>query len=111
MGDRAAGYTSSPDVLDAAKNQMNYILGINPLRHSYVVGEGADSATTTFSGIYWACGVYTPPAGYMGGGPNWYNSPWFSRFPARAFAGGWLAPGPESRHNAAKSICLTNGTD
>lgn len=86
MGDRAAGYTSSPDVLDAAKNQMNYILGINPLRHSYVVGEGADSATTTFSGIYWAYGVYTPPAGYMGGGPNWYNSPWFSRFPARAFA-------------------------
>ena len=86
MGDRAAGYISSGDVLDAAKNQLNYILGINPLRHSYVVGEGADSAATTFSSIYWAYGVYTPPAGYMGGGPNWFNSPWFSRFPARAFA-------------------------
>jgi endoglucanase len=86
MGDRAAGYTSSPDVLDAAKNQMNYILGVNPLRHSYVVGAGADSATTIFSGIYWGYGVHTPPAGYMGGGPNWYSSPWFSRFQARAFA-------------------------
>jgi len=86
MADRAAGYTSSADVLDAARNQMNYILGVNPLRHSYVVGEGADSATTTFSGLYWAYGVYTPPAGYMGGGPNWYSSPWFSRFQARAYA-------------------------
>ena len=86
LSDRAAGYTSSADVLDAAKNQLNYILGINPLRHSYVVGEGADSAQTTFSGIYWAYGVYTPPAGYMGGGPNWYNSPWFSQFQARAYA-------------------------
>jgi len=86
MADRAAGYASSPDVLDAAKNQLNYILGINPLRHSYVVGEGADSAATTFSGIYWAYGVYSPPPGYMGGGPNWFNSPWFSRFQARSFA-------------------------
>jgi endoglucanase len=86
LSDRAAGYTSSSDVLDAAKNQLNYILGINPLRHSYVVGEGADSAQTTFSGIYWSYGVYTPPAGYMGGGPNWYNSPWFSQFQARAYA-------------------------
>jgi len=56
------------------------------LRHSYVVGEGADSATPTFSGIYWAYGVATPPAGYMGGGPNVFNSPWYSRFEARAFA-------------------------
>lgn len=86
LSDRAAGYTSSNDVLDAAKNQLNYILGINPLRHSYVVGNGADAAQTTFSGIYWAYGVYTPPAGYMGGGPNWYNSPWFSQFQARAYA-------------------------
>jgi len=86
LSDRAAGYTSSADVLDAAKNQLNYILGINPMRHSYVVGEGADSAQTTFSGIYWGYGVYTPPAGYMGGGPNWYNSPWFSQFQARAYA-------------------------
>ncbi len=86
LSDRAAGYGSSNDVLDAAKNQLNYILGINPLRHSYVVGEGADSAQTTFSGIYWAYGVYTPPAGYMGGGPNWYNSPWFSQFQARSYA-------------------------
>lgn len=86
LSDRAASYSSSADVLDAAKNQLNYILGTNPLRHSYVVGNGADSAQTTFSGIYWAYGVYTPPAGYMGGGPNWYNSPWFSRFQARAYA-------------------------
>jgi hypothetical protein len=82
----ATGSPSSADVLDAAKAQLSYILGVNPLRHSFVVGMGVDSAKTVFSGIYPAYGLYTPPAGYMGGGPNWYDAPWFSQFQARAFA-------------------------
>jgi endoglucanase len=86
LGDMATGSPSSADVLDAARSQLSYILGVNPLRHSYVVGIGADSARTVFSGLYPPYGIYTPPAGYMGGGPNWYNAPWFSQFQARAFA-------------------------
>jgi hypothetical protein len=87
LGDIAAYSAPGADLLDAAKAQLNYILGVNPLRHSYVVGIGADSAQTVFSaGLYSPYGVYTPPAGYMGGGPNWYDSPWFSQFQARSFA-------------------------
>ena len=51
-----------------------------------MVGIGSDSARTNFSGLYSAYGIYTPPPGYMGGGPNWYDSRWFSQFPARCFA-------------------------
>lgn len=87
LGDIASGSVPGADLLDAAKSQLNYILGVNPLRHSYVVGVGADSAQTVFAaGLYSPYGVYTPPAGYMGGGPNWYDSPWFSQFQARSFA-------------------------
>jgi len=86
LGDIASGSLPGADLLNAAKAQLNYILGVNPLRHSYVVGIGADSAQTVFSGLYSPYGIYTPPAGYMGGGPNWYDSPWFSQFQARSFA-------------------------
>lgn len=85
LGDLATGSLPGADVVDAAKAQLNYVLGVNPLRHSYVVGMGADSAQTIFSGLYSAYGIYTPPSGYMGGGPNWYDSPWFSQFQARSF--------------------------
>jgi endoglucanase len=85
----AAMGTTAPElgeIADAVQAQIDYILGVNPLRHSYVTGMGADSAVTIFSSIYPAYGIYITPPGYMPGGPDIHDNPWFSRFPARCYA-------------------------
>ena len=74
------------EIVNAAQAQIDYILGVNPLRHSYVTGMGADSAVTIFSSIYPAYGLYTTPPGYMPGGPDIDDNPWYSKFPARCYA-------------------------
>jgi hypothetical protein len=86
QGERAIGQLVGPEVLSAARAQLNYILGVNPLRHSFVSGFGADSVQTVFSSIYQSYGLLTPPPGYMPGGPDAYDSPWYSRFPAKCYA-------------------------
>lgn len=57
---------------------MNYILGINPLRLSYVSGEGAGSITTIYSTMWSNDGRPGIPKGYMPGGPNSFNNPLLS---------------------------------
>ena len=37
------------ELVKAARAQLNYVLGVNPLRKSYVTGFGADSASRIFS--------------------------------------------------------------
>ena len=88
---------TNTDVLNAARAQLGYILGINPLRHSYVSGFGSDSVQTVFSNLYSAYGLYTPPPGYMPGGPDIYDSPWYSQFPARCY-GDTNTDWPPSEH-------------
>jgi hypothetical protein len=39
-----------------------------------------------FSNIYQSYGLLAPPPGYMPGGPDAYDSPWYSRFPAKCYA-------------------------
>jgi len=97
LGDLATRGSVNHDVIDAARAQLGYILGINPLRHSYVSGFGADAVQTVFSSLYSAYGLYTPPPGYMPGGPDNYDSPWYSRFPARCY-GDTNTDWPPSEH-------------
>lgn len=65
-------------VVRAVESAMNYILGINPLRLSYVSGVGADSITTIYSTAWSNEGHPGVPKGYMPGGPNIYNNPLLS---------------------------------
>jgi hypothetical protein len=86
QGGRITGNQYDQDVVAAARAQLNYILGVNPLRHSFVSGFGADSVQAVFSSIYQSYGLLTPPPGYMPGGPDSYDSPSYSRFPAKCYA-------------------------
>jgi len=86
LGDLATGTLYDPDVLNAAREQLHYVLGVNPLRHSFVSGYGADSVQTLFSGLYSGYGLYTPPPGYLPGGPDIYDSPDYSQFAAKCYA-------------------------
>jgi hypothetical protein len=73
-------YNLSTDlrVVQALESGMGYILGINPLRLSYVTGEGAGSITTIYSTMWSNDGRPGVPKGYMADGPNVYNNPWLS---------------------------------
>ncbi|MGQ9779510.1 MAG: glycoside hydrolase family 9 protein [Bacillota bacterium] len=72
--------------LKVIQNNLNYILGINPLRHSYVTGYGADCSQYPFSGIYDSDGKSGVPKGYMSGGANGYESAVFSRFHGKCYS-------------------------
>jgi endoglucanase len=86
LGDLTTGTFYDPEVLNAAREQLHYILGVNPLRHSFVSGHGADSVQTLFSQLYGGYGLYSPPPGYLPGGPDIYDSPLYSRFAAKCYA-------------------------
>lgn len=74
-------------VIRAAYAQLNYILGINPLRLSYVAGYGADSIQTLYSNIYSHDGKPGIPAGYIVEGPNQYDGGLaYSRFYGKTYA-------------------------
>ncbi|MCX7681654.1 MAG: glycoside hydrolase family 9 protein [Anaerolineae bacterium] len=60
-------------LIRAARAQLNYILGINPIRHSYVAGYGQDSVQTLFSHIYSNDEKPGIPPGYMAEGPNQFD--------------------------------------
>jgi hypothetical protein len=74
------GHDLSSDVrvVRAVQSALNYILGINPLRVSFVTGEGADSATTIYSTAWSNQGHPGVPKGYLPDGPNVYNNPLLS---------------------------------
>ncbi len=85
LGDLTTDTFYDPEVLNAAREQLHYILGANPLRHSFVSGYGADSVQTLFSQIYSPYGLLSPPPGYLPGGPDIYDSPLYSRFAAKCY--------------------------
>lgn len=86
LGDMVTGTLYDPDVLNAAREQLHYILGVNPLRHSFVSGHGADSVQTLFSQLYGGYGLLGPPPGYLPGGPDIYDSPLYSQFAAKCYS-------------------------
>lgn len=73
---------------------LNWLLGTNPLRFSFVSGYGEDSAKAVFSNIYNKDGKAGVPKGYMPGGPNAYEGAGISRFAAKCYtrsSGDWVA--------------------
>jgi hypothetical protein len=73
-------------IVAATRANLNYILGINPLRKSYVSGYGADSIREIYSFIYSWDGLKDIPPGYIAGGPNKYENGVYSRFDGKAWA-------------------------
>ncbi|WP_270166748.1 glycoside hydrolase family 9 protein [Paenibacillus sp. SYP-B4298] len=71
-------------IRNMANSAIHYILGANPLRKSYVTGYGEDSLQT----VYGLLNQDSRPGiikGVMPLGPNRYNNPGISIFPAKNF--------------------------
>lgn len=68
---------------EAALGNLNYVLGTNPLRFSYVSGYGEDCEKNVFSGIWSSDNIDSIPKGYMAGGANGYEGKMISRFAAK----------------------------
>ncbi len=76
-----------------SQNALDYLLGTNPLRFSYVSGYGLDSLRHPFSQQWSSDGVPDVPKGILAGGPNEYNNPLlFSNFAGKKYVdsnGAW----------------------
>ena len=86
--DRAIGDVLDPDLVKAARAQLNYVLGVNPLRKSYLTGFGADSASRIYSNLY-SAERFSPtpqPPGILAEGPNQYQGWRYSRFFGKCYA-------------------------
>jgi endoglucanase len=77
--------TYNSQVVNVARSNLNYVLGINPLAFSYVSGYGENSCQEVFSGIYNEDGIPHIPDGYLAGGANMYQGSWFSRFNGKCY--------------------------
>jgi hypothetical protein len=86
LADRATGNLVDLELIKAARAQLNYVLGVNPLRKSYLTGHGADSASQVFSGIYSSDGLAALPPGILAEGPNQYQGWRYSRFFGKCYA-------------------------
>ncbi|MDP4087985.1 MAG: glycoside hydrolase family 9 protein [Bacillota bacterium] len=73
------------NTVTAVRTSINYILGVNPLRISYVSGYGEDCVKNTYSNIYKNDANKLPPSGYLAGGPNQNEGAIFSQFHAKAY--------------------------
>ena len=73
-------------ITNMTKSALNYLLGVNPLRLSYVSGVGEDSVENLFSAIWSYDGQPGVPPGILVGGPNAYSDPLiYSNFPAKRY--------------------------
>jgi endoglucanase len=79
----AGGYNNR--IINAARANMNYVLGINPMTYSYVSGYGENCCQRIFSGIYNNDDKVEIPKGYLAGGANMYQGSWFSRFNGKCY--------------------------
>ncbi|HEY9061102.1 MAG TPA: glycoside hydrolase family 9 protein [Pseudobacteroides sp.] len=76
---------SSDSVNILGFGSLNWLLGTNPLRYSFVSGYGEDSAKGVYSNIYNTDNKAGIPSGYMPGGPNAYEGAGLSRFAAKCY--------------------------
>lgn len=76
-----------------SQHALDYLLGDNPLRFSYVSGYGTDRMQMPFSTQWSQDGIPAAPPGILAGGPNAYNnSLLFSNFAGKRYvdsAGAW----------------------
>ncbi len=81
-------------ISEMAFANLNWLLGTNPLRFSFVSGYGEDSCKGIFSNIYGFDNKPGIPNGYMPGGPNAFEGSGLSRFAAKCYtrsSGDWVA--------------------
>ncbi|TYQ18206.1 UNVERIFIED_CONTAM: dockerin type I repeat protein [Acetivibrio alkalicellulosi] len=86
--------TYNSKVTNFGIDSLNWILGTNPLRYSFVSGYGQDSLEEVFSTIYHYDDKVGIPKGYMAGGPNSNEGQLLSRFAAKCYsrsAGDWVS--------------------
>ncbi len=85
VGAKALG--NYDDTLTAlSQTALNYLLGVNPLRISYISGYGEDSVKNLHSQIWNLDGQPDIPPGVLAGGPNAYTDPLlYSNFPAKRY--------------------------
>ncbi|MGB1252904.1 MAG: glycoside hydrolase family 9 protein [Candidatus Promineifilaceae bacterium] len=92
VGQAALGDVN-PETQQVARDALDYILGTNPLRFSFVSGYGSDRVDQLFSIIWRNDGLDAEPAGVMAGGANDYTNPLMSsNFAAKQYvdsAGAW----------------------
>ncbi len=72
------------ETVKMSQNALNFILGANAQRKSYVTGHGEDSISCTFSSFY---GYHEKgfPDGYMPGGINQANGSVLSKYPIKCY--------------------------
>jgi len=68
-----------------ARSSLNWILGMNPQRKSYVTSYGEDSIKTIFSYLYSYDNRAGVPVGYLAGGPNYSQGKGISKFPGKCY--------------------------
>lgn len=76
--------TNSDEIKKMARSSLNWILGANPMRKSFVSGYGDDSIKEIF-GTWSEDGLAGIPKGIMPGGPNRYQGTGLSIFPAKCY--------------------------
>gem|GEM_PF-1517123 len=69
-----------------AQYNLNFILGINPVRKSFVTNVGDDPIRKIYSNIFNNDGLAGVPTGYMSGGMNRYDGKFNSKFPGKTFS-------------------------
>lgn len=85
VGARALGLEEDTAV-SISQDALNYLLGTNPLRFSYVSGYGEDSLRQPFSQQWSNDGLPDVPPGILAGGPNAYTNPLlYSNFAAKRY--------------------------
>ncbi|MEZ4594778.1 MAG: glycoside hydrolase family 9 protein [Chloroflexota bacterium] len=92
VGGQALGLETDTAV-QISQNALDYLLGTNPLRFSYISGYGLDSLRHPFSQQWSRDGLPDVPKGILAGGPNEYTNPLlFSNFAGKAYVdtnGAW----------------------
>ena len=83
-GDAVIAGDNKPPVREA-RGLMNYLLGENPLRFSYISGYGENSVKHIYSCNWTNAGYGGSPKGYMPGGPNKFDAGIYSRFAAKCY--------------------------
>lgn len=86
LGDHALGHTPDARLIEAARAQLNYLLGANPLGRSYITGLGATPPETIYSNIYSNDPFTGLPPGIMVGGPNEFEGWTYSRYAGKCYA-------------------------
>lgn len=75
---------NSDEIKKMARSSLNWILGANPMRKSFVSGYGDDCIKEIFS-TWSEDGLAGIPKGIMPGGPNRYQGAGLSIFPAKCY--------------------------